>query len=206
MAKVLVLYYSAYGHIEAMAYAVAEGAKSAGAEVTVKRVPELVPEDVAKACISSSTRRPRSPRWRNLPTMTRSSSEPRHALRHGRLADAQFLGSDRRPLGAGQARRQGRLGLHLGHAARRPGIDHPRLHPDAAASWPRRRRPALRFPGPDGRGSRQGRLALRSRRSPTATARASLRKSNWTPPASRAPMSPRSRQNSRPDVLLKHRR
>ncbi|MCD1264582.1 NAD(P)H:quinone oxidoreductase, type IV [Shinella sumterensis] len=49
MAKVLVLYYSAYGHIEAMAYAVAEGAKSAGADVTVKRVPELVSEDVAKA-------------------------------------------------------------------------------------------------------------------------------------------------------------
>jgi NAD(P)H dehydrogenase (quinone) len=49
MAKVLVLYYSAYGHIEKMAYAVAEGAKSAGAEVTVKRVPELVPEDVARA-------------------------------------------------------------------------------------------------------------------------------------------------------------
>ncbi|WP_112805187.1 NAD(P)H:quinone oxidoreductase type IV [Ensifer sp.] len=49
MAKVLVLYYSAYGHIETMAYAVAEGAKSAGADVVVKRVPELVPEDVAKA-------------------------------------------------------------------------------------------------------------------------------------------------------------
>ena len=49
MAKVLVLYYSAYGHIETMAYAVAEGAKSAGAEVTVKRVPELVPEAVAKS-------------------------------------------------------------------------------------------------------------------------------------------------------------
>jgi NAD(P)H dehydrogenase (quinone) len=49
MAKVLVLYYSSYGHIETMAYAVAEGAKSAGAEVTVKRVPELVPEEVAKA-------------------------------------------------------------------------------------------------------------------------------------------------------------
>lgn len=48
MAKVLVLYYSSYGHIETMAYAVAEGAKSAGAEVTVKRVPELVPENVAK--------------------------------------------------------------------------------------------------------------------------------------------------------------
>lgn len=48
MTKVLVLYYSAYGHIEQMAYAVAEGAKSAGADVVVKRVPELVPEDVAK--------------------------------------------------------------------------------------------------------------------------------------------------------------
>jgi NAD(P)H dehydrogenase (quinone) len=49
MAKVLVLYYSAYGHIETMANAVAEGVRSAGASVDVKRVPELVPEDVAKA-------------------------------------------------------------------------------------------------------------------------------------------------------------
>ncbi|WP_429820215.1 NAD(P)H:quinone oxidoreductase [Ensifer sp. B1-9] len=49
MAKVLVLYYSAYGHVETMAYAVAEGAKSAGAQVDVKRVPELVSEEVAKA-------------------------------------------------------------------------------------------------------------------------------------------------------------
>jgi NAD(P)H dehydrogenase (quinone) len=49
MAKVLVLYYSSWGHIEEMAAAVAEGARSAGAEVTVKRVPELVPDEVAKA-------------------------------------------------------------------------------------------------------------------------------------------------------------
>lgn len=50
MTKVLVLYYSTYGHIETMAEAVAEGArKVAGATVTVKRVPELVPDDVAKA-------------------------------------------------------------------------------------------------------------------------------------------------------------
>jgi NAD(P)H dehydrogenase (quinone) len=46
--KVLVLYYSSYGHIEALAYAVAEGARAAGAEVDVKRVPETVPEAVAK--------------------------------------------------------------------------------------------------------------------------------------------------------------
>src|SRR5712675_3775561 len=49
MAKVLVLYYSAYGHIEAMANAVAQGARDAGATLDVKRVPELVPEAVAKA-------------------------------------------------------------------------------------------------------------------------------------------------------------
>jgi NAD(P)H dehydrogenase (quinone) len=49
MAKVLVLYYSAYGHIETMANAVAEGAREAGASVDVKRVPELVPPEVAKA-------------------------------------------------------------------------------------------------------------------------------------------------------------
>ena len=49
MAKILVLYYSAYGHIETMAGAIAEGARSVpGTEVTIKRVPELVPEDVAK--------------------------------------------------------------------------------------------------------------------------------------------------------------
>ncbi len=49
MTKVLVLYYSAYGHIELMAHAIADGAREAGAQVDVKRVPELVPEDVAKA-------------------------------------------------------------------------------------------------------------------------------------------------------------
>ncbi|SDH05516.1 NAD(P)H:quinone oxidoreductase [Nitrosomonas sp. Nm132] len=49
MAKVLVLYYSMYGHIETMAKAVAEGARSVeGAEVALKRVPELMPEDVAR--------------------------------------------------------------------------------------------------------------------------------------------------------------
>lgn len=49
MAKVLVLYYSSYGHIETMAYAVAEGARKAGAQVDVKRVPETVPPSVASA-------------------------------------------------------------------------------------------------------------------------------------------------------------
>ena len=49
MPKVLVLYYSSYGHIEKMAEAVAEGARSAGARVDIKRVPETVPEAIAKS-------------------------------------------------------------------------------------------------------------------------------------------------------------
>ncbi|MGU3495090.1 NAD(P)H:quinone oxidoreductase [Xanthobacteraceae bacterium A53D] len=49
MAKVLVLYYSSYGHLETMANAVAEGARAAGATVDVKRVPETAPLEVAQA-------------------------------------------------------------------------------------------------------------------------------------------------------------
>lgn len=49
MPKVLVLYHSAYGHIETMAEAVAEGAREAGATVDIKRVPETVPEEIARA-------------------------------------------------------------------------------------------------------------------------------------------------------------
>lgn len=49
MSKVLVLYYSSYGHMETMAQAVAEGARGTGATVDVKRVPETVPESVAKS-------------------------------------------------------------------------------------------------------------------------------------------------------------
>jgi NAD(P)H dehydrogenase (quinone) len=48
MTKVLVLYYSAYGHIEQMAEAMAEGARKAGAQVDIKRVPDLVPEEIAR--------------------------------------------------------------------------------------------------------------------------------------------------------------
>ncbi|AGH48083.1 TrpR binding protein WrbA [Sphingomonas sp. MM-1] len=49
MAKVLVLYYSTYGHVETMAHAIAEGARETGAHVDVKRVPETVPEEFARA-------------------------------------------------------------------------------------------------------------------------------------------------------------
>ena len=49
MTKILVLYHSTYGHIEAMAKAVAEGAREAGATVDIKRVPETVSDELAKA-------------------------------------------------------------------------------------------------------------------------------------------------------------
>jgi NAD(P)H dehydrogenase (quinone) len=49
MAKVLVLYYSSYGHIETMATAVAAGASAAGATAAIKRVPETVPIEIARA-------------------------------------------------------------------------------------------------------------------------------------------------------------
>ncbi|WP_206245017.1 NAD(P)H:quinone oxidoreductase [Novosphingobium terrae] len=49
MSKVLVLYYSSYGHIETMAHAIAEGARAAGASVDVKRVPETVPDAIAQS-------------------------------------------------------------------------------------------------------------------------------------------------------------
>ena len=50
MSKILIVYYSSYGHVEAMARAQAEGcARVAGVEVSVKRVPELMPLEVAKA-------------------------------------------------------------------------------------------------------------------------------------------------------------
>lgn len=48
MSKVLILYYSSHGHIEAMANAVAEGAREVGAKVDIRRVPDLVPEEVAR--------------------------------------------------------------------------------------------------------------------------------------------------------------
>lgn len=47
MSKVLILYYSSYGHLATMAEAIADGARAAGAEVTIRRVPETVPADIA---------------------------------------------------------------------------------------------------------------------------------------------------------------
>ena len=73
MAKVLVLYYSSYGHIEKMAQAIAEGARSAGAEVDIKRVPETVPDAIASWI--KPRRLPLSP-TSNITTPSSSAPEP----------------------------------------------------------------------------------------------------------------------------------
>jgi NAD(P)H dehydrogenase (quinone) len=100
MAKVLVLYYSSYGHIETMAKAVAEGAREAGAIVDIKRVPETAPEDVAKAAHFKLDQ--------DAPVATdrRTGRLRRHRHRHGHalwphdLADGQLPRPGRRPVGA----------------------------------------------------------------------------------------------------------
>ena len=48
MAKILVAFYSTYGHVHTMAASVADGARAAGADVTLKRFPELIPDDKLK--------------------------------------------------------------------------------------------------------------------------------------------------------------
>lgn len=59
MTKVLVLYYSSYGHIEQMADAVAEGAREAGAQVDIRRVEETAPKAVVEAAHFKTDTAPR---------------------------------------------------------------------------------------------------------------------------------------------------
>ncbi len=75
MTKVLVLYYSMYGHIETMAGAVADGAREVdGVEVTVKRVPELMPREAAEQAGAKLDQAAPRHSPRSSPTTTRSSS------------------------------------------------------------------------------------------------------------------------------------
>src|SRR5512132_2038738 len=107
MVKVLVLYYSAYGHVEAMARAVAEGAREAGASVAVKRVPELVPEEIARKSGFKLDQEAPIATVRELPDHDAIIFGTPDPLRQHVRADAQLPRSGRRPAGGGQARRQG---------------------------------------------------------------------------------------------------
>ena len=118
MAKVLVLYYSMYGHIETMAHAVAEGAnKVDGVEVVVKRVPETMQaEAFAKA--GGKPRMRRSPRLRNWRITTPLSSAPHPFWQYVR-PDAHLPRSDGRAVGLWRAVRQTRQRVQLHRDRRR---------------------------------------------------------------------------------------
>jgi hypothetical protein len=122
MAKVLVLYYSMYGHIETMAHAVAEGANRVdGVEVVVKRVPETMQaEAFAKAGEKRKT--PRSPPRRSWLTMMPSSSAPQPA---SAICQARCAPSSIRPADFGHpgAVRQTRQRIQLYRYRRRSGAD-----------------------------------------------------------------------------------
>ena len=102
MARVLVLYYSMYGHVETMAGAVAEGARGAGASVTVKRVAELVPREVLE---KSGARLDQA-----APEASPQELDQYDAIivgcptRYGRMA-AQMAQFGARPAGSGRAAR-----------------------------------------------------------------------------------------------------
>ena len=175
MSKILVLYYSSYGHIETMAEAIAEGARSAGATVDIKRVPETVPEEIAKGAHFKLDQK--------APVATVADLENYDAIivgtgtRFGRMSSqmAAFLDGAGGLWAKGALKRQGRRGLYLDRvAAWRAGNDALLDHHQSAPLRHDDRRPALQLRRPDGRRRGQGRLAPTAPpRSPTAMVRAS---------------------------------
>ena len=148
MTKVLVLYYSSYGHIEQMAYAVAEGAREVeGVEAVVKRVPELVSEEVARQSHFKLDQ--------PAPVATPAELADYDAIivgtptRFGNMT-AQMRNFWDQTGGlwmSGRAGRQGRQRVRLQRHPARRQRDHDHHHdPDPAAPGPDRRGPALCLP------------------------------------------------------------
>ncbi len=200
MAKVLVLYYSAYGHIETMAYAVAEGAKSAGAEVTVKRVPELVPEEVAKA---SHFKLEQAAEIATVDELADYDAIIVGAgTRFGSIASQMRNFWDQTGSLWFAGKLIGKVGSAFTSSATQHGGQETTLmnfvptflhHGMVYAGLP------YSFQGQMGLEEIRAARPTAQRRSPMATARASLRPSSWKGPASRAPTSPSSPPSFRPD-------
>ena len=161
MANVLVLYYSAYGHIERMAQAIAEGARSAaGTEVTVKRVPELVPEDLARKASMKLDQKAPIASVDELPSYDAIIFGT--PTRFGNMTAQMRNFLDQRPMGQRRAGRQGRECVCFDrHTTRRPGNDHHELPQYATASGDDHRGVAVLFCGSDTHGSGHGWHALR---------------------------------------------
>ena len=161
MAKILVLYYSMYGHIETMAKAVAEGARSVeGTEVTIKRVPELMPEDVARRAGAKLDQAAPIASIDELPGYDAIISAANPFRQHVR-ADAQFSGPDRQLVGQRQSDWQGGQCFHLDrHPARRTGNYDHFFSFDASASGHDHRGRSLFLSGTHEHERNHGRIAL----------------------------------------------
>ena len=162
MTKVLVLYYSMYGHIETMAGAVADGVREVdGVEVTVKRVPELMPREAAeKAGAKLDQAAPEAQpaeladydaiivgtptRFGNMAAQMRNFWDQTGGL----WAKGALIGKAGSVFTSSATQHGGQESTLLGHPHH------------AAPPRPGHRRPALLLHGADGRGRDQGRLAL----------------------------------------------
>src|SRR3569833_746565 len=159
MSKILVLYYSMYGHIELMSQAVAEGVRAAGSEATIKRVPETIPEAKAKEIGVKLEQK--------APIANPDELGDYDGIlfggptRYGVMA-AQLRLLDRQAVALLRADRQARWRLlHHRHAAQRTR-DHDHVLPhDLAAPRHGHRRPALFGEGADAPRRDYGRQPLR---------------------------------------------
>jgi NAD(P)H:quinone oxidoreductase type IV len=191
MAKILVLYYSAYGHIETMAYAVAEGAKSAGADVVVKRVPELVSEEVAKASYYKVDQAAPIATVDELPDY--DAIIVGAGTRFGTVASQMRNFWDQTGSLWFTGKLVGKVGSMFTSSATQHG-GQASSRPSYITAWPMSAFPMLSR----GRWVRKKSRAARPTAhppSPTATARASLRPSSLKLPSIRAHTSPRSLQS-----------
>ena len=162
MAKLLVLYYSSWGHMEKMAKAAAEGVRAAGAEVTVKRAAELVPGETARAAHYKLDQ--------DAPVLTDPLELADYdgiifgaPTRYGMMsAQMKNVLDQTGPLWA-EGRLVGKVGSVMSSSATQHGgqeFDDPFLPHSAPAPWHGHRRPAIRLSGPDGHRRNQGRLPL----------------------------------------------
>ena len=162
--RLLVLYHSSYGHVETLAYAVAHGARAVdGVQVSIKRVPELMPEEIMRSA-GMKVDQP-------APIADPQELANYDAIifgtptRFGNMSSQMrnFLDQTGPLMGGGRADRQGRQRVHL-DLDRRRQRDHHRVRPlDAAASRHDRGRPPLLRAGPRRRQRVEGRLPLRCR-------------------------------------------
>ena len=145
MSKVLVLYYSSYGHIEAMATAVAEGARDAGAQVDIKRVPELVSDEAARNAHYKVDQAAPIAKLDDLAAYDAIIIGVGTPVRTSVIANGQFPGPGWWALGARSLARKGRRGIHLNrHATWWAGNDAFLDHHQSVALRHGGRRPRLR--------------------------------------------------------------